>query len=485
MTDTGEVLDLLVIGGGINGASIARAASIAGQRVALVEQGDLAQATSSSSTKLMHGGLRYLERYEFKLVAESLNERAIMLRTAPHLVRPLEFRLPHMASMRPWPIVRIGLLLYDWLARHGSLPRSRGIRLTDAAFRQSGIRAFSYWDAWVDDARLVVANALDAAEHGADIRTQTKLILAERRSDIWNATVQGRSGRTMISARMIVNASGPWVQQVLQNRLCVASKNHMRLVRGSHIVVPRCFAGAHALLLQQPDGRAVFAIPYLDDYTLIGTTDTPTEKPEDSRISDDEVAYLLAAVNLYRRESLSPNDIVGHYSGIRPLMDDGTDLASAVTRDYRLEIDRTGAPLLSVFGGKITTARHLAADALKLLNIAEQDTSVRPLPGGEFDDFATFLGEVRLRWPFLEPATLKRLARAYGTRIDEVLGNAVRADDLGQEFGAGLWQCEVDYLMRREWATSSDDILWRRTKLGYRLSPDQIAVLERYIERRT
>ena len=284
---------------------------------------------------------------------------------------------------------------------------------------------------------------------------------------------------------MIVNAGGPWIQQVLKDRLGLASRNHTRLVRGSHIIVPRCFAGDHALLLQQPDDRVVFAIPYLDVFTLIGTTDAPCERPEDSRISDLEVAYLLAAVNLYRCQSLNTSDIVGHYSGIRPLLDDGTNSASAVTRDYRLEIDRIGAPVLSVFGGKITTARLLATDALKELEIAGKDTSVLAMPGGGFDDFETFLNEVRLRWPFLDPATAKRLARAYGTRIDEILGNAECADDLGQQFGAGLSQCEVDYLMRREWAKSSEDIIWRRTKLGYRLSPEEVSVLDSYIEVRT
>ena len=282
---------------------------------------------------------------------------------------------------------------------------------------------------------------------------------------------------------MIVNASGPWIQHVLHNGLGVVSTNQTRLVRGSHIVVRRCFAGDHALLLQQPDHRVVFAIPYLDDYTLIGTTDVPADKPEDGGISDREVDYLLAAVKLYRREGLSRNDIVGQYSGIRPLLNDGTNSASAVTRDYRLEIDRKGAPLLSVFGGKITTARQLAVDALKQLGISGCDTSVRPLPGGGFEDFTTLLKEVCLRWPFLAPTTAKRLLRAYGTRISEILGDAGSIGDLGQEFGADLWQCEVDYLIRKEWATSTGDILWRRTKLGYRLSPDQVCVLESYIER--
>jgi glycerol-3-phosphate dehydrogenase len=473
--------DILIVGGGINGTAIAREAALAGKRVILVEMGDLAQATSSASTKLMHGGLRYLEYYEFKLVSEALDERAVMLRTAPHLVWPLEFRLPHMPSMRPWPIVRIGLLLYDWFARHGSLPRSRQIRLHDPALKENGLRAFSYWDGWVDDARLVVANALDAQELGADIRTHTKLVSAKRESDSWTVTLEGAKGAQQVTATMVVNAGGPWVQSVLHDGLGVSSAHNTRLVRGSHIVVRRCFAGDHALFLQQPDGRVVFAIPYLDDLTLIGTTDAPTDSPEASRISDGEVDYLLNAANLYLVKPLGKADIVGDYAGIRPLVEDGTASASAVSRDYKLEVDRSGAPLLNVFGGKITTARYLAAEAIKRLGLTGGDTRQRALPGGDFTDFGAFLKDVLRQWPFLDERAARRLAHAYGTRITMVLGNAQSGADLGRDFGAGLSQAEVDYLIDHEWARSAEDIIWRRTKFGYRMNAEQVAELEVYV----
>lgn len=481
MSETSEPYDLLVVGGGINGAAIARAAAIAGKRVILVEQGDLAQATSSASTKLMHGGLRYLEHYEFKLVRESLKERAIMLRTAPHIVRPLEFRLPHVAAMRPWPIVRLGLWLYDILAIGGGLPRSRAIRLNDPALKASGVCGFSYWDGWVDDARLVVLNALDAAEAGAVIRTRTVLLSAKRGDLLWRAELLGENGPSQISARIIVNASGPWVEPVLHDRLGVAGGSPIKLVRGSHIVVNRRLSGNHAWLLQQPDGRIVFAIPYLNDFTLIGTTDVPVERVEDDQISADEIDYILAAANRYLRVAIGEDEIIGHYAGIRPLVDDGVDTASEVSRDYRLELDCNGAALLSIFGGKITTARHLAEVALDRLGISGGATRNRSLPGGDFADFDMFLAETRRRWPFLSAANSERLARAYGTRIGSVLRDAAQEDDLGVHFGAGLTACEVDYLVDREWACSVEDILWRRTKLGYRMTPDQVETLRAYL----
>jgi glycerol-3-phosphate dehydrogenase len=408
--------DLLIVGGGINGASIARAAALAGQSVLLVEQGDLAQATSSASTKLMHGGLRYLEYYEFKLVREALKERAIMLRVAPHLVRPLEFRLPHVASMRPWPLVRIGLWLYDLFARNGGLPRSRSIRIDDPGLKQPGLRGFSYWDGRVDDARLVALNAVDARNAGAMIRTRTKLIAATRGEDRWSARLRDDAGDIEVSARILINAAGPWVEQVLHDILAIEGRGHIKLVRGSHILVPRRLSGDHAWLLQQPDGRVVFAIPYLDAYMLIGTTDVPVDTPEEATISADEIEYLCVAANRYLRDPIGPENIVGHYAGIRPLFDDGEKTASAVSRDYRLELDKGGAPLLSVFGGKITTARRLAEVALERLGLSA-DTQDRPLPGGDFTDFDAELARVRNRWPFLDATTSERLLRAYGTRI--------------------------------------------------------------------
>tara|TARA_R110000782_G_scaffold78276_5_gene155180 strand:- start:62187 stop:63653 length:1467 start_codon:yes stop_codon:yes gene_type:complete len=483
--------DLLVIGGGINGTAIARAAAVAGRKVLLVEQGDLAQATSSASTKLMHGGLRYLERYEFGLVHESLVERRIMLQTAPHLVRPLEFHIPHEAGMRPWPVMRIGLWFYDLLAWRGKLPRSRSVRLDDPALLKPGRRGFSYWDAWVDDARLVVLNALDAAELGAIIRTRTRFMNAVRQDDGWAIMLDGPNGEETHFARMIVNAAGPWVEQVLRSGFARETPvSRVRLVRGSHIVVARCFAGDHALLLQQPDGRIVFAIPYLGEHTLIGTTDAPVSEPEDARISADETEYLLAAVNRYRRQPLTRADIVGSYAGIRALYDDGAGSASAVSRDYHFDLDRhfdrdrAGAPVLSVFGGKITTARHLADKALKRLGIRGGDTRDRPLPGGSFTDFTALCDTARRCWPFLDDATIGRMASAYGTRIAEVMGDARSLEDMGQDFGAGLYAREVDYLAAKEWATCAQDILWRRSKLGYRLTASQVDRLQAYMAAR-
>lgn len=482
MHDTAEPCDLLVVGGGINGASIARAAALAGKRVLLVEQDDLAQATSSASTKLMHGGLRYLEHYEFKLVREALKERAIMLRNAPHLVRPLEFRLPHIPSMRPWPIVRMGLWLYDLFSLGGGLPRSRTIRLDDSALVDNGARGFSYWDGWVDDSRLVILNAVDAQEAGAVIATRTRLVSAERKNTHWNARLQNGAGQYEVRAHTIVNAAGPWVEQVLHDRLCVNGGSRTRLVRGSHIIVKRCLGGEHAWLLQQPDDRIVFAIPYLDDFTLIGTTDIAVSNAGEDRISQEEVDYLVEAANRYLFTPIQADAIVGDYAGIRPLVDDGTDAASAVTRDYRLELDQNGAPLLSIFGGKITTARHLAEVAMVRLGIAGGATRERPLPGGEFGDFAAFLDGVRRRWPFLDERTATRMARAYGTRISLVLADVVNASDLAPDFGAGLSKHEVDYLVHCEWARSADDIVWRRTKLGYRMSDQQVSALEAYVK---
>jgi glycerol-3-phosphate dehydrogenase len=479
-----DSFDLLVVGGGINGSAIARAAAVAGRSVLLVERGDLAGATSSASTKLIHGGLRYLEYYEFKLVREALRERAIMLRTAPHLVRPLEFRLPHRPSMRPWPIVRLGLWLYDLFSIGGGLPRSRGLRIDDDRFRTAHGRGFSYWDAWVDDARLVVLNARDAEAAGAEIRTRTALVSARREGELWQARLATPRGERQVTARMLVNAAGPWVDELLHGPLGFGGRSHVRLVRGSHIVVRRAFDGDHGWLLQQPDGRIVFAIPYLDDFTLIGTTDVAVAAPEESRISSEETDYLLDAVNLYLRAPLTLADIVGDYAGIRPLFDDGADKPSAITRDYRLELDADGPKLLSVFGGKITTARHLASVALDKLGIRGGDTRKRPLPGGDVADFADFLAGVRRRWPFLDPATATRMARAYGTGIAALLDDAASIDDLGRDFGAGLSAREVDYLVRHEWATCADDILWRRTKLGYRLSAEQAASLEAWLQER-
>ncbi len=469
-----ESFDLLVVGGGINGAAIARDASHRGSKVLLVEQGDLAQHTSSASSKLVHGGLRYLEYYEFRLVREALKEREILLRTAPHIVRPLSFVLPHAEGMRPWWMVRAGLKLYDLLAIGGSLPRSRAVRRRESMLRsplhESRRRHLAfYWDAWVDDARLVVLNAVDAAERGAEIAVRTELVSARRQSELWHATLS--DGRE-VAAKAIVNAAGPWVAEVLGHRLSERASSAVRLVKGSHIVIPRLAEGGHAYILQQPDGRVIFALPY-GEFTLAGTTDIPVDRPEQAVIDDDEVDYLCAALNIYFVRQTAPADIVWTYSGVRALYDDGAASAQAVTRDYRLELDEDpGAKLLSVFGGKITTARALAEEALDLLGISgRRTTATSCLPGGEltpaFNLWLARLGE------WIPNAMRRRLAEAYGTRLCDLLGDATSLDDLGRRFGAGLYEAEIRYLREREFARTAEDILWRRTKLGLRLSPDQ------------
>jgi len=471
--------DLLIVGGGINGAAIARDAAMRGKKVLLVEKDDLAQHTSSASSKLIHGGLRYLEYYEFRLVREALKERAILLRTAPHIVTPLRFVLPHGEGMRPWWMVRAGLLLYDLLALGGRLPRSQ--RASGPAFSsplktQAREPLATYWDAWVDDARLVVLNAVDAAEHGAEIATRTELLSARRAGEHWQARLS--DGRSVETAA-IVNAAGPWVADVL-GRLCENSASRVRLIKGSHIVVPRLYEGDHAYILQQPDGRVVFALPY-GAHSLIGTTDIPVERPEDAVIGAEEIAYLCAAVNLYFEKQTRPEEVVWSYSGVRSLYDDGAAAAQSVTRDYRLELDADSGPrLLSVFGGKITTARALAEEAVGLLGMTGQSrTREASLPGGEMNDMRDGFKERLERLGSCIPQeVLARLARRYGARIGDVVGTATSLDELGRHFGAGLYEAEVRYLRDTEFARTAEDILWRRTKLGLRMNRAEIAALE-------
>jgi glycerol-3-phosphate dehydrogenase len=472
--------DLLVVGGGINGAAVARDAAMRGLKVLLVERDDLAGHTSSASSKLIHGGLRYLEYYEFRLVREALREREILLRTAPHLVRPLRFVLPQAKGMRPRWMIRAGLYLYDAFSIRGSLGRSRAV-----ARREGGIHAplakpgrlLSYWDAWVDDARLVVLNAVDAAERGAEIAVGTELLCARRAGGLWQAELSG--GRT-IEARMLVNAAGPWVDEVL-GRTSVAERGRLRLVKGSHIVLPALWEGGHGYILQQPDGRVVFALPFLGRYTLVGTTDVPVETPADPAITAREICYLCEAVDRYFARQVGPGDVVWSYSGVRSLWDDGAADAKAVTRDYRLELDDTaGAKLLSVFGGKITTARALAEEALARLGVAGHcATASTPLPGGDIGpDHAARL-EALAAW--LPRPLLERLSQAYGTRLGKVLGDAASIAQLGRHFGSGLYEAELRYLKEREFARTADDVLWRRTKLGLDLTPPQVEAVEAFM----
>ncbi len=469
------IYDLLIIGGGINGTAIARDAAMGGASVMLVEKDDLAAHTSSASTKLIHGGLRYLEYYEFKLVREALKERERLLRAAPHLIYPMHFVLPHENAVRPWWLVRLGLLLYDTIGGRITLPRSRALRKSDTAYLkplQRPGKGFVYSDAWVDDARLVVLNAIDAARHGAEISTQTALVSARRDGDVWRAELS--DGRT-VEARNLVNAAGPWVATALALTGANA-RSGVRLIKGSHIVVPRLFDHDQAYMLQQPDRRIVFAIAYEGDKTLIGTTDVPVERPDDAKITADEIDYLCAAANRYFIKQIGPADVVRTYSGVRPLYDDGASEAKAVTRDYVLELDDNGPPLLSVFGGKITTARHLAEEAVEKLGMKPGDTRAATLPGGDIGVFDTFLADVRQRHPYLTADQSHRMARAYGSMLHDFV-----APDMGEDFGGGLTAREVDWLVEYEWAHSVDDIIWRRTKLGLVLAPDQIVRLSDYI----
>ncbi len=473
--------DLLVVGGGINGAAIARDAAGRGLDVLLVEKDDLASHTSSASSKLIHGGLRYLEQYEFGLVRESLHEREILLRTAPHLVRPLMFVLPDPPGGRPFWLIRAGLLLYDLLAGRGSLPRSRRVGKKDAALAaplKPGFSLATYWDAWVDDSRLVVLNALDARERGAEIATRTELLSARRDGDAWIATLSG--GRE-VRAGTIVNAAGPWVADVLKERLGADTKSRARLVKGSHILVPRLWQGDHAYILQnEADGRVVFALPY-GAHSLIGTTDIPVARPEDAVISEEEIAYLCAAANAYFVEQTAPAEVIWSYAGVRSLYDDGEAEAKDVTRDYRLELDPAPGPkLLSVVGGKITTARHLAAEALDRLEIPGlKFTATNPLPGGNVS--SAFNARLEALGGWLPAPLLRRLAGAYGTRIETLLGDADSLADLGRHFGAGLYEAEVRYLVETEFARSAEDILWRRTKLGLVATKAEQQALARWL----
>lgn len=482
-------VDLLIIGGGVNGAGIARDAAGRGLKVLLVEQDDLASATSSASTKLIHGGLRYLELFEFRLVREALIERERLLRIAPHIIRPMQFILPHVPELRPRWLMRLGLFFYDHIGGRKILPASRSVRLANGAYghlRPGLDHGFAYSDCWVDDSRLVVLNALDAALRGATIRTRTRFLSARVEGSTWLANLQDvKSNQTAgVRARAIINATGPWVRQVLRSFPEMDVSAQVRLVKGSHIVVPRLFQGEHAFMLQNPDGRIVFAIPYQQQFTLVGTTDVPFSGDAGKvSISQDEVLYLCNTVNSYFRRPIAPADVKWSYAGVRPLSDDEATNASKVTRDYRLELTETSRdapPLLTIFGGKITTYRRLAESALEKLrphlNSSDREWTDRAaLPGGDVPraDFAAFAAGVQKRWPFLPAPLAQRLAHAYGTRVEKILGKAQAMLDLGEHYGGGLTQAELSYLVAHEWARSADDVLWRRTKLGLHLNEQE------------
>jgi glycerol-3-phosphate dehydrogenase len=477
--------DIAIIGGGVNGCGIARDAAGRGLSVLLAEQGDLAGGTSSASTKLIHGGLRYLEHYAFRLVRESLKEREVLLRMAPHIIRPLRFVLPHHRALRPALLIRLGLFLYDHLGGREILPASRNIVLarTPAGLplKPGYARGFEYSDCWVDDARLVVLNAMDAARRGADIRVRTEVVSARRHEGHWLIECRNaRSGASeTLPARALINAAGPWIAEVT-GRLGANARAPLRLVKGSHIVVAKRFDHACAYIFQNADGRIVFAIPYEQDFTLIGTTDVDfSGDPANVAVSGQEINYLCHAASEYFIRPIEPADVVWSYAGVRPLYDEGDVSAHEASRDFVLE--REGEPpLLNIIGGKITTFRHLAEEALKKLGSSFPGmrapwTRGSTLPGGDFshDRRDRLAADLASTFPFIDAAVVRRLAATYGTMARGILSGAATLDDLGVHFGHGLYEREVEHLVRNEWATSADDILWRRTKLGLRLSDAQ------------
>ncbi|PST22199.1 glycerol-3-phosphate dehydrogenase [Mesorhizobium plurifarium] len=506
MTTTGDkhvssetgTYDLFVIGGGINGAGIARDAAGRGLSVLLCEKDDLAQGTSSRSGKLVHGGLRYLEYYEFRLVREALIEREVLLESAPHIIWPMRFVLPHNPADRPAWLVRLGLFLYDHLGGRKRLPGTRVLNLRTApegaAIKPAYPKAFEYSDCWVDDARLVVLNALDAKRKGARILTRTACTGIRRRDDLWHVemTDTETGAKTEAKARCVVNTAGPWVNDVIGRVAGLNSSRSVRLVKGSHIVVPKFWEGRQAYLVQNPDKRVIFINPYQNDLALIGTTDIPYDgRPEDVTADENEVAYLLKSVNRYFKQQLTPDDILHSFSGVRPLYDDNAENPSAVTRDYIFELDAAGkeAPLLSVFGGKITTFRKLSEHALERLKpffprMGPAWTARAHLPGGDMADadFDQFLGELRARYRWLPADLAKHYARLYGTRAHELIGSATSLDELGMAFTPLFREREARFLIENEWARTAEDLMERRTKHGLHMSEAEKRAFSGWLE---
>jgi glycerol-3-phosphate dehydrogenase len=492
-----ENYDLAIIGGGVNGCGIARDAAGRGLKVFLAEKGDLGGATSSASTKLIHGGLRYLEHFSFRLVREALTEREVLLRCAPHIIAPLRFVLPHHKGLRPRWMLRLGLFIYDHLGGRKILPPTQSISLrhnpAGIPLKEKFRHGFEYSDCWVDDARLVVLNAVDARERHAEIAVHTAVVEARRADGVWKIGLAGPDGRRSIRARALVDATGPFIAGVEARVIGSSGAVPTRLVKGSHIVVPRLFNHERAYIFQNADGRVVFAIPFQGDFTVIGTTDIDYNgDPSNPTCGIDEIAYLCAAASEYFAVAVEPKSVVWTYSGVRPLVGDKDARAQDATRDYLLHLDapKGAAPLLSVYGGKITTYRRLAEAALARLRphlpMGPAWTQTAPLPGGDFavgglDLLARSIAE---KHPFLDRRQAMRFARTYGTRAMRVLGGARRAADLGRAFGADLTEAEADYLIREEWASSADDILWRRTKLGLRLTPQQQDDFHRWMDER-
>ena len=482
--------DLLIIGGGINGTAIARDAVGRGLKVLLCERDDLAGHTSSASTKLIHGGLRYLEYYEFNLVRHALKEREVMLRAAPHIIWPMRFVLPYDKGLRPAWMLRTGLFLYDHIGGREMLPGSKSVKLDVAphlGVLESRFKTgFEYSDCWVEDARLVVLYAIDAANRGADIRTRTEVLSVKPTADkSYEAEISYKGQTETITAKGVVNAAGPWVDEVLGGIKKAEAEQSLRLVTGSHIITKKLFDGDHAYLFQNADNRVIFAIPYEHNYTLIGTTDKPYDLSEGPvKISQEEIVYLCEAASEYFEQDISPDDVVWDYAGVRPLFDNKAENAAAVTRDYVLNVEEIsdGAPFLSVYGGKITTSRKLGENAMnelaKYYDYKTGDwTETALLPGGDLinSDFELFFTDMHKRYRAMNEDLLRRLCHSYGTRITLILGDGSAQPELGQHFGAGLYEIEANYLINHEWATSAEDILWRRSKLGLHMSETERA----------
>lgn len=494
-----DVYDLFIVGGGVNGTGIAADACGRGLSVMLCEQSDLASATSSASSKLIHGGLRYLEHYEFRLVREALAEREVLLENAPHLIKPLRFVLPHRPHLRPAWMIRIGLFLYDHLTSRGKLPSSKGFRI-EAGEKSNPLNdsinyGFKYSDCRVDDSRLVILNAIAAREQGATILTRNRCQSAYRKNGLWHISVEDLvTGKvTYCRAKALINAAGPWAQRFIEGKLQQESPRNVRLIKGSHFVVPKMYQGDEAYILQNEDHRIVFVIPYNNDFTLIGTTDKEyLGDPKDVAMDREEEAYLLDVVNKHFNQQIEASDILWRYSGVRPLCDDESDSPSAITRDYTLELeadDNDKAPLLSIFGGKITTYRKLSEAAIEELKpyfpfMGQAWTAQAPLPGGDIDgmEYDQWVWQIAQVYPWLQASMLQRLTNAYGTRIHHVIQGADKMSALGECFGKDLYACEVDYLIREEWARNAEDVIWRRSKLGLYLNEAQVARLEEYVK---
>tara|TARA_Y100001970_G_scaffold71790_1_gene91125 strand:- start:5854 stop:7368 length:1515 start_codon:yes stop_codon:yes gene_type:complete len=490
-----EEFDLLIIGGGINGTGVARDASGRGLRVLLCEKDDLAQGTSSSSTKLVHGGLRYLENFDFKLVRESLVERETLLKSMPHIIWPLRFILPHHSGLRPYWLIRLGLLFYDYLGARKILKGTKSINFFDhesgKPLRENFTKGFEYSDCWVDDSRMVVLNSRDAKENGAKILTRTLFDSAERSKDFWNINLinQRNKKNIKIKARSIINCAGPWVQKIIENNFNNVTQSSLRLIRGSHIVTKKLISKKYNYIFQNSDGRVIFVIPYEDDYTLIGTTDVEHHNLDQIICTDEEKEYLLNSINKYFNFKAEKKDIVWSFSGVRPLFDDQKTSLQKVTRDYVIKTidENSKLPLVNVFGGKITTYRKLSEKVINelkpYLNIKNNWTKNSKLPGGNFEVncFENIVNDLKLKYTFLDDKWSNRLVRSYGTEAFDILADSESILDLGINFGWNLTEKEVIWLIENEWAESSDDILWRRSKIGLRLNKKEVQKLDSYL----